>query len=258
MEETLIERARKGDTAALQAVLQEVAPAVHRFGMRMCRHEADAEEVMQDTLLAITKNLKSFEGRSSLTSWVFTLARTACSRRRRGQKNQPHVSDEDAPEPITHAPDPEEAASTRQLVDRVTDAIDSLSAEQREVLQLRDVEGLSGEETAEALGITLDAMKSRLHRARAALEKKLRSSLEPPKPSCPDVAAMFSKKLEAELDEDMCAQMQRHLDSCPRCTESCQVLNEALTACRSSTAKKVPPAVQERIRSAIRSLMLGL
>lgn len=258
MDDTLIERAQKGDTAALQAVLQEVAPAVHRFGMRMCRHEADAEEVMQDTLLAIAKNLKSFEGRSSLTSWVFTLARTACSRRRRGQKNQPHVSDEDAPEPIAHAPNPEEAATNRQLADRVADAIDSLSAEQREVLQLRDVEGLSGEETAEALGITLDAMKSRLHRARAALERKLRSSLEPPKPSCPDVAAMFSKKLEGELDENMCAQMQKHLDGCPRCTDSCQVLNDALTACRSSTAKKVPPEVQERIRSAIRSLMVGL
>jgi len=254
VEETLLERAQKGDTAALQTILQQVAPAVHRFGLRMCRHEADADEVMQDTLLAITKNLSSFEGRSSLTSWVFTLARTACSRRRRGQKNQPHVSDEDAPEPIAHEPNPEEAAANRQLADRVTAAIDSLSAEQREVLQLRDVEGLSGDETAAALGVSLDAMKSRLHRARAALERKLRSALEPPKPSCPDVAAMFSRKVEGELDEHTCAEMQAHLDGCSRCADSCQALNTALTACRASTAKKVPPEVQERIRALIRQL----
>jgi len=258
VDEHLIEKARSGDAAALQTLLQEVAPSVHRFGLRMCRHEADADEVMQDTLLAITKNLKSFEGRSSLSSWVFTLARTACSRRRRGQKNQPHISDEDAPEPMTHGPNPEEAAETRQLADRVSEALDSLPQEQRDVLHLRDVEGLTGDETAAALGISLDAMKSRLHRARSALERKLRSTLEPPKSSCPDVAALFSRKMEGELDEHTCSEMQAHLDGCPRCTDSCQALNSALSACRSSSAKKVPPEVQERIRAAIRSLMLGL
>lgn len=255
MDDTLIDRARQGDAVAMNTLLEEVAPAVRRFGLRMCRHEADADEVMQDTLLAVVKNLPSFEGRSSLSSWVFTLARTACSRKRRGLKNQPHVSDEDAPEPAAHHPDPEEAVEKRQLAERVAAAIDALPQEQRDVLHLRDVEGLSGEDTAAALGISLEAMKSRLHRARSALERKLRAALEPPKPSCPDVAAMFSRKVEGELDENACAQMQAHLDGCSRCTDSCQALNEALVACRASAAKRVPPEVQERIRAAIRGLL---
>lgn len=255
VDEATIERARRGDAKALSTLLEEVAPAVHRFGMRMCRHAADADEIMQDTLLAITKNLPSFEGRSSLTSWVFTLARTACARRRRGQKNQPHISDEDAPEPVATAPSPEQVVETRQLAERVTDAIDSLSPEHREVLQLRDVEGLSGDETAAALGITIDAMKSRLHRARSALERKLRASLGPPKPSCPDVAAIFSQKLEGDLDATACEQMQAHLDGCPHCDATCTELQHALTACRTVAQKKVPAEVQARIRAAIKQFI---
>jgi RNA polymerase sigma-70 factor (ECF subfamily) len=258
VDEALVERAKGGDKAALEALLAEVAPSVHRFGLRMCRHEADAEEVMQDTLLSIARNLKSFEGRSSLSSWVFTLARTACSRRRRGLKNQPHLSDEDAPEPLASGPDPEQHAVDRQLAHRVVAAIDALPPDQRDVLHLRDVEGLTGDETAAALGISLEAMKSRLHRARASLERTLRTALEPPKPSCPDVAAMFSRKLEDELDDRSCAQMQSHIEGCPRCAESCHALTDALSACRASSAKKVPPEVQARIRAAIRELLAGL
>src|SRR5215471_6532900 len=89
-----IARARQGDREALEAVLATVAPSIHRFGRRMCRNVHDAEDVLQETLLNIAKHLGDFEGRSSLSSWVFALTRSACARKRRGLKNQPPVSDE--------------------------------------------------------------------------------------------------------------------------------------------------------------------
>src|SRR5271165_5430320 len=111
MIDPLVERARRGDAGALEELLASVAPAVERFGLRMCRNPHDADDVLQDTLLSIATHLGEFEGRSSLLSWVFALTRSACARRQRGIKNQPHVSEDDAPEPRDLAANPEDRAS---------------------------------------------------------------------------------------------------------------------------------------------------
>jgi RNA polymerase sigma-70 factor (ECF subfamily) len=169
MEATLIERARGGDRAALEQLLAQIAPLVHRFGLRMCRHAADAEDVLQDTLLSVADHLPEYQGRSSLASWVFTLARTACARRRRGAKNQPHLPEEAiGRDPAALSPErtsPEQAASRQELRAALEQALGALSDEQREVLLLRDMEGLSAPEVADALGLSVEAVKSRLHRA---------------------------------------------------------------------------------------------
>jgi RNA polymerase sigma-70 factor (ECF subfamily) len=144
-----LERARAGDASALEELLASVAPSVHRFGLRMCKDPHDAEDVLQDTLLAIATHLGEFEGRSSFLSWVFTLARTACSRRRRGLKNQRPASLSDVAEPLDPARTPEERASDREIASAVGAALDSLSEEHREVILLRDVEGLTAPDAAE-------------------------------------------------------------------------------------------------------------
>ena len=99
----LVERARAGDDHALDALLVAIEPVVQRFGRRLCRQDDDADDVKQDTLLALAQHLGDFEARSSLTSWVFALARSACVRRRRGLKNRPHASTDDLPEAIDAA-----------------------------------------------------------------------------------------------------------------------------------------------------------
>src|SRR5512139_2295083 len=95
-----VARAQRGDVVALEELLAEVAPTVLRFARRMCRSDADADDVLQDTLLAAATHLGEFEGRSSLSSWLFALARSACSRKRRGLANQPA---EDASVLASHA-----------------------------------------------------------------------------------------------------------------------------------------------------------
>ena len=259
MDPALIDRARAGDRAALETLLQEVAPLVHRFGLRMCRHTQDAEDVFQDTLLSVTTHLHEFEGRSSLASWVFTLARTACSRKRRGLKNQPPVSDESVRESATQSPTPEDDAGDKELRDTLHGALFALSDEQREVLLLRDMEGLSAAEVAESLGLSVQAVKSRLHRARAALREQLRGALEAdaplPSASCPDVLAAFSSKLEGDLDVADCAAMEDHIAACPACRSACSALRTALWTCRSEATDNVPLEVQSRIRAAIQALV---
>ncbi|MEZ4329570.1 MAG: RNA polymerase sigma factor [Polyangiales bacterium] len=168
-DEALIERAKSGDGAAMQALLTELSPSVRRFGQQLCRHEADAMDVMQDTLLAVASHLGDFEQRAALSSWVFALARSACNRRRRGLKNQPHLPESTV---LHHADDgatPEERLEAAQVGRAIGRALCGLPDAQREVIVMRDLLGLSAAETAERLGITVPALKSRLHRARTAL-----------------------------------------------------------------------------------------
>ncbi len=255
--DALLERARAGDARALEQLLATVAPSVHRFGLRMCKNADDAEDVLQDTLLSIATHLGEFEGRSSLLSWVFTLARTACSRRRRGLKNRPMTRAEDVPEASDSAPTPEQSAADHELAAAVGRALDALADDHREVIALRDIEGLTAPEAAEALGISVDALKSRLHRARESLREALRPVLEPsptrPSASCPDVVALWSKKLEGDLRTEDCAAMEAHLKTCPACGAACDALKRALLACQRSARDEVAPEVQARVKAAVRA-----
>lgn len=258
--DALVARARTGDRAALEAVLAAIAPSVHRFGLRMCKNAHDAEDVLQDTLVSVAAHLGEFEGRSSLSSWVFALTRSACTRRRRGLKNRPPVNDDRVAETPDHAPSPEARVADQELAAVVVAALDGLSDDYREVIVLRDMEGLSAPEAAASIGITVDALKSRLHRARDALRQALRPALEPRAPAragCPDIVAAWSSKLEGDLSQGDCATMEKHLATCPHCTAACDALKRALLACRRAGDEDVPPAVQARVKAAMRALVDG-
>lgn len=252
-----IARARRGDREALEAVLAAVAPSVHRFGLRMCRNVHDAEDVLQDTLVNIADHLGDFEGRSSLSSWVFALTRSACARKRRGLKNQPPVSDEHIAATPDPAPSPEARAADQELASALSAALDGLSHDHREVILLRDVEGLSAPEAASALGISVDALKSRLHRAREILRRALAPLLEPARAQassgCPDVVALWSQKVEGDLSAADCATMERHLASCPACGAACDALKRTLFACQRVSAGPVPSEVQAQVKAAVRT-----
>lgn len=251
----LVSRARGGDRVAMEELLGSVAPSIRRFAARMCRNDADADDVLQDALLSIAMQLDSFEGRSSLPTWAFTIARTACLRRRRGKKNQPAEEDGLLATAASAEPGPEDRAASGETSAMVAQALAGLSDEHREVLLLRDAEGLTAPEASAILGVSVDALKSRLHRARAALRTALRPALEadapPSGPSCPDVVRALSQKLEDELDADACAVMEDHVKACRSCSRACDAMKEALRACRSSSRAELTPEVQERVRSTI-------
>lgn len=250
-----IARAQRGDREALEHVLTEVAPTIQRFGLRMCGNAQDAEDVLQDTLISIAEHLREFEGRSSLSSWVFTLTRTACSRRRRGLRNQPALSDAALVNTADPSPSPEGLAQSHELTSALSRALDALPNAYREVILLRDVEGLSAPEAAEVLALSVDALKSRLHRAREALREALRPLLETtviaPHATCPDVTALWSKKMDGDLSHEDCAAMEQHLAQCAACNGACTALRHALLACQNVRTQNVPKAVQAQVREAM-------
>jgi len=125
--DALIERARSGDRGAMEALLTELSPMIHRFSLAACRGTAEAEEVEQDTLMNVAANLAQFEGRSSLSSWVFALTRSACSRRRRGKKNQPTLGDEALEGLSDEAPGPEVATEQGERVRALEAALSGLA-----------------------------------------------------------------------------------------------------------------------------------
>ena len=239
----------------MEQLLASVAPSIHRFGARMCRNDDDAEDVLQEALLTIANHLGEFEGRSSFSSWAFTLARSACSRKRRGLKNQPHLSLDESPQGDEMAPSPEQQVGDHEMAQALNSALDALPENYREVILLRDVEDLTAPETAEALGISIEAVKSRLHRARRALRDSLKPLLEP-RPmalpaGCPDVLALWSSKLEGDLSPMDCAAMEKHMEDCPACASACDALKAALFACQRAGTKEVRPEIQAQVKAAV-------
>ena len=266
----LVSAAQRGDRGALERLLERHQGRVYRFGKRMCRGEEDAKDVLQETLLAAVRTLPDFRGGSSLSTWLYTIARSFCIKQRRRSKFAPEsVESLDVGEPSKAAMQladpgrgPDEALDGRRLEAALDDAIGALEPRYREVLVLRDVEGLSAAEVAEVLDLSVEAVKSRLHRARVAVRERVAPALHPgpemqavPGPSCRDVVDAFSRRLEGEIDPNLCAELESHLQTCPACQARCDSLKATLTLCRSAGAAPVPPDVVSSVREALRRFL---
>ncbi len=255
-EKALLARAKSGDADAVSALVERYAPQVLRFATKMCGHGEDARDVLQESLIDAARGLADFRGDSSLGSWLYSIARSRCIKHRRKRTGEPasFASLDEVREDLAAGNRPDEEADARQLGERLERAIEALDPIYREVLLLRDVEGLTAPEVAEAIGLGVDAVKSRLHRARAQVRKHL-SSEEPPLPGCPDVIELFSRHLEGELDASMCQEMESHVAGCARCSADCDSLKEVLSLCQTAAVPDVPSDVRSAVRREIRALM---
>ncbi len=148
---------------------------VFRYARSLVRTDADAEDVLQRTFIAAWRSAGTFEGRSSAFAWLCTIARHAAERAGRLRAGAPkHFESLDAPEIealgcAAGFGDPESLTAELEETSRVRGALAGLPEEDREILTLRDVEGLTGPEVEAILGLSRAAMKSRLHRARLHL-----------------------------------------------------------------------------------------
>lgn len=266
-DDDLLEAARKGDAESLEALITRYSPRVLRFGARMCGDREDAQDVAQETLLTMARSLRAFRGESSVSTWLYTIARSFCIKKRRRSKFAPaHPISLDAPEGehLQGLPDlgpsPERTAYGREIGAALDASIAALDPAQREVLLLRDVEGLSAPEVGTVLGLSVDAVKSRLHRARLAVRQRVAPRLgvpvetPPPSSTCPDVLMLFSRHLEGEIGPDTCASMEAHLEKCETCRGACDSLRRSIALCRATPEQQVPSAVADSVRAAIRSL----
>ena len=155
--------------------------AVYRQMLRVCGNHADAEDVLMDALLKAYRSLGQLREAASFRAWLAQIARRLCWQLREREAIAPllqlsAMEDEGAQLASTDEPVDVELAR-REMKELLWQAVNELPPEAREVYVLRDIEDLSGEEVARRLGITLAAMKSRLHRARRAVREKLDQSL---------------------------------------------------------------------------------
>ncbi|MGE0863341.1 MAG: sigma-70 family RNA polymerase sigma factor [Vicinamibacterales bacterium] len=263
----LIDAARRGDPAALDALLARHQPRIYRFGLKMCRDPRDAEDVLQDTMMAMARTIGEFRGASSLTTWLYAIAWSFCVRRRRKSRFAPArelsleaVMAQEGERLRDPAPAPDEVAMAAELRTALHDAIQALEPSQRDVLVLRDIEGLSAPEVAEVLRISVPAVKSRLHRARLAVRARLAPRLgNPPVPpagtTCLDVLNLLTRHLEGDISPEQCSEMERHVAQCERCEAACQSLRHTLALCRSVDAPSVPEPIRQRVREQIQALL---
>jgi RNA polymerase sigma-70 factor (ECF subfamily) len=265
-ERRLVAAARGGERRALDRLLTLLSGPVYRFGRGFCGDPHDAEDVTQVTLAAVARSLADFRGDSSLTTWAYTVARNACTRHRRRGANAParleslDAGSEGRPGALDVADprgDPQRAFERTELREALERAIASLPPSQREVLVLRDVEGLPAKEVGEALRLSERAVKSRLHRARVALREMLAPHALPAAtaPRCPDTARLVSRYLEGELDAEACAKLEVHVKGCPDCGATCETLRDALVTCRSWRGEKLPGTLRASLRQAIRKVV---
>jgi RNA polymerase sigma-70 factor (ECF subfamily) len=190
-EATLIDQLRGGDTVALESLMEQFAPRVHRLAYGITRNEADAEEIVQDVFMSLFRKIEGFEGRAALGTWIYRITVNAALIKRRGKRVELEVLLED------HLPTfredghregdrsllladwsetPEEELLSNESRRAVRRIIAGLPDHYRVVLLLRDLEELSNEETAEILNDSVASVKSRLHRARMALREQVTRS----------------------------------------------------------------------------------
>lgn len=155
-----------GDDEALAMLVREHYARVQRFGARACRDADAADDVVQEAFIKLASRPELLAHRGAL-SWLLTSVRRACLRFVRSLQRWETLLESSAK--LMAAVDPED----RELLQAVHAAIAKLEPEYRAPLVLRDLEGLSGEETASVIGVPLATMKTRLHRARQAVRDEL-------------------------------------------------------------------------------------
>lgn len=178
---TLVKRLQARDPAALNDLLAVHGGRLYGVALQITRNDVAAQEVVQDALITIWQKIDSFEGRSAFSTWLYRVtANAALMKLRKNKKFDRQISLDNADEddiPTLQLPDtgdsPDRSLVRGELGDKVRLAIDALPEPYRTTVMLADVDELSMDDVAETMGVSVPAVKSRLHRGRLALRKAL-------------------------------------------------------------------------------------
>ena len=178
----LVKKFKKGSIEAFEEIIKRYETKVMQLAMRLTRNHEDAEEVMQDVFSTIYKKINGFQGKSAFSSWLYRIVVNAAFMKLRKRKQNHTIGIEDLAPNVKQAclegdnsqfERSDNIASSKEMRDIIQLAINRLPGQYRAVFVLRDVDGLSNNEVGEILQLSIPAVKSRLHRSRLMLRKKL-------------------------------------------------------------------------------------
>jgi RNA polymerase sigma-70 factor (ECF subfamily) len=177
----LVEMLKQGDVAAFGELISRYSEKAHHLALRITRNEEDAEEVLQDVFTNVYRKIDSFKGDSAFSSWLYRITANTSFMKLRKRKQHAAVSLEEISVSVkenwvanrTDSCDIDYLSTRHELRAQLETAIGGLPEEYRTIFVLRDVDGISNEEVAKLLSVTVPAVKSRLHRARLMLRKSL-------------------------------------------------------------------------------------
>ena len=184
-EADLVQNLQAGEPAAFRRLVQLNSANVYNVALKLLGDEQEAEDVLQETFLSAFQAIDRFEGRSQLSSWLYRIASNASLMRLRKRKGMTTFSldqpmgdaeqddDRESPHLVDWSTVPDDQLLTAEAREEMDLAIAELPESLRSAFVLRDIQGLSGAETAEVLGISVQAVKNRLHRARLRLRDRL-------------------------------------------------------------------------------------
>lgn len=184
---SLVEKFKCGEISAFEEIISRYEAKIMNLALRFTRNQEDAEEVMQDVFTTVYRKIDGFRGQSAFSSWLYRIVVNAAFMKLRKKKQNQTISMEDlAPAVKQYCIERDNLAQAhshsvavaRELQEVLQKAIDKLPDQYRAVFVLRDVDGLSNQETGEILDLSIPAVKSRLHRSRIMLRKRLQRYYE--------------------------------------------------------------------------------
>ena len=186
-DELLVQKFMKGCEESFAEIILRYETKVHNLSMRLTRNQEDAEEVLQDVFITVYRKIASFEGKAKFSSWLYRITVNAAFMKLRKKKQDRTVSIEDMLPTIENQTSTKEygfgsqsdsLTMNNQIREALENAIGRLPDEYRAVFVLRDVDGLSNKEVGDILNLSIPAVKSRLHRSRIMLRRKLKKFYE--------------------------------------------------------------------------------
>ena len=249
-----------GAAQAVQELMESDGQKMYGLALKLCRNQAEAEDLVQDTFLQAYRKWDQFEGRSEPTTWLYTIASRLCQRRQRPRSGQPRrlesltdllpVGESSIPEIPTDEDSPLDEQLKKEAQEQVEKALAQLPVHLRLPLVLKDIAELSVTQVAEVLGIKPATVKTRVHRARLALRRAMAEVL-PKQPSPPPdhpqrvCLDLLSAKQEA-LDRGAEFPVPRD-ELCTRCKSLLSTLDLAHDVCSELSLDGLPEELRRKI-----------
>lgn len=270
----VLELIQGGDRNSLEQALSLLQDTVFSFSMKVCGQKQDAEDTMQEVLLRSIPNLPKFDSPRALAVWLYKVAKTRCLISRRRSKFAPKealsledlMPDRRELESLSAGNDgtPEVSLMRRENAKLLRQAVQRLPPDYRLILVLHDMEELNDEEIAEITGLRAGTIRVRLHRARLFVRKELARKVSSrtkskrgaavsqpthaPGRNCKQLFAELSDYLDDELDDSLCAELEKHLRGCAPCQAFLSTLEKSIEQCRASPNEPLDPVRAANLR----------